>query len=417
MSTPRIRPEAFQSMHKDVYDFLFRLTAIPSVSNEELEACEFTYQQFCKIPGVVVEKQFLDNSIKEDPYWCTGPYSASEYEGHFNVIATWKGTGRQPPIYLNAHIDTVMACGPELMPPHGDAGNDTIYGLGAHDDKGHVAIVYGLFRYLSQHQVQLPFDVIAHLVVEEEIGGNGSLFAVRHAKEKGQCALMLDGNDGLLMHACRGSVWPRITCTGISCHPGDRTSAKFASAYDFLKKAIADVEAAHEEYCQWLEEHPVKYFEGLVPPLNIGMIHAGNWPSTLPTEAFALMVVGVFPSHPEANADMRKRIENALAADKDLEGHCKIEFVYDVMPGVTDVDDPLVTQFHKAMVSAGLPGDVCSFNAACDIGFYRNLMGVPAINCGVGAKNAHSIYESIKVSDILKLSHAIMEFLQIRAEQ
>ena len=70
-------------------------------------------------------------------------------------------------------------------------------------DKGHVAAIYGAFKYLSEHNVKLPFDVIGHLVVEEEIGGNGSLWAVRHAKEKGQCALMLDGNEGLLMHACQ----------------------------------------------------------------------------------------------------------------------------------------------------------------------------------------------------------------------
>ena len=416
MSLPAFTSEDFQSMHAAVREFLYQLTAIPSVSNEELEACEYTYEAFCKLPGVIVEKQFLDNSIKDDPYWCTGPYFASEYTGHFNVIVTWKGTGAQPPVYANAHIDTVMACGPELMPPHIGDDQDTIYGLGVHDDKGHVAVLYGLFKYLSEHQVQLPFDVIGHLVVEEEIGGNGSLWAVRHAKEKGQCALMLDGNDGVLMHACRGSVWPRITCTGISCHPGDRSSRKFASAYDYLKRAIAVVEAEHAEYCQMLKEHPVKYFENEVPPLNIGMIHAGNWPSTLPTEAFAQMVVGVFPSHPNANAEVRKRIEDALAADEDLAGHYKVEFVFDVMSGVTDVDDPLVTQFHDAMVSAGLPGTIGVFNAACDIGFYRNLMGVPAINFGVGDKNAHSIYESIRVSDVLKLSHAIMNFLKTRAE-
>lgn len=83
---------------------------------------------------------------------------------------------------------------------------------------------------------------------------------------------------------------------------------------------------------------------------------------------------------------------------------------------MTDVDDPLVTEFHDAMVGADLPGTIGVFNAACDIGIYRNIMGIPAINFGVGAKNAHSIYESIKVSDVLKLSHAIMNFLKTRAE-
>lgn len=418
MSIPAIHADAFQAMHKDVYKFLFDLTAIPSVSNDELEACEFTYEQFCKIPGVVVEKQFLDNSIRQDPYWRTGPYHVTEYEGHFNVIATWKSDAaeKQPPVYLNAHIDTIMACGDNLMPPTAGDDNDTIYGLGVHDDKGHVAIVYGLYRYLSDNDIKLPFDVIAHLVVEEEIGGNGSLWAVRHAQEKGQCALMLDGNEGLLMHQCRGSVWPLITCTGVSCHPGDRKKNAFASAYDFLKRAISVIEASHAEYCAWLKENPVKYFEDEVPPLNIGMIHAGNWPSTLPTTASAQMVVGVFPSSPDANAIARKRIEDALAADPDLAGHYTCEFIFDVMSGGTEADDPLVTDFHNAMVEAGLPGTIGVFNAACDIGFYSHLMGVPAINAGVGAKNAHSLYESIKVSEILQMSHAIMVFLKGRAE-
>ncbi|MFR5795528.1 MAG: hypothetical protein ACLUI3_08235 [Christensenellales bacterium] len=65
------------------------------------------------------------------------------------------------------------------------------------------------------------------------------------------------------------------------------------------------------------------------------------------------------------------------------------------MAGVTDVEDPLVQEFHQAAVDADLSATIGVFNAACDIGFYRNLMGVPAINFGVG-ENAHSMHESIK---------------------
>lgn len=416
MSLPNFTAGDFQAMHESVRKFLFELTAIPSVSSDELAACEYTYEQFCKLEGVAVEKQYIDNSIMDDPYWCTGPYFTTEYTGHFNVIATWKGTGAQPPVYANAHIDTVMACGDNLMPPRMDEDGDVIYGLGVHDDKGHVAVLYGLFSYLSANKVQLPFDVIAHLVVEEEIGGNGSLWAVRHSEEKGQCALMLDGNEGLLMHKCRGSLWPRITCTGISCHPGDRTSSTFASAYDFLRQAMKVVEDTYNDYCAYLKKHPVKDFENEVPPLNLGMIHAGNWPSTLPTEAYAQMVLGVFHEGLDSNDKMRKRIEDALASDASLAGHYKVEFPFAVLGGGVEADDPLVTEFQTAMQEAGLAGTLGVFNAACDIGIYSHIMGVPAINFGVGAKNAHSIYESIAVSDVLKLSHAVMRFLKTRAE-
>ena len=134
------------------------------------------------------------------------------------------------------------------------------------------------------------------------------------------------------------------------------------------------------------------------------MIHAGNWPATVPTEAFTQMVYGVFPGADyNINSVERKRIEDKLATDPDLAGHYKVEFTFDVMAGVTDVD-------------ADLSATIGVFNAACDIGFYRNLMGVPAINFGVGEKNAHSMHESIKVSDVLKLSHAVTNFLAIRGK-
>ena len=403
-------------MQEDVKKFLFELTAIPSVSSDEQEACEYVYQAFSAIPGAIVEKQYIDNSIMEDPYWNPGPYYANDYTGHFNVIATWKGCGDQAPVYVNAHIDTVMACGPELMPPRIDSDGDTIHGLGVHDDKGHVAIVYAVFKYLSAHQVQLPFDFIAHLVIEEEIGGNGSLWAVRKAEKKGQAVLMLDGNEGVLMHQCRGCIWPRITTTGISCHPGDRKKNQFASAYDFLKKAIDDVAAVHAEYVEYLKDHPVKYFENEVPPMNIGMIHAGNWPATTPTEAFTQIVFGVFPSEPDANKIMRKKIEEALAADPEIAGHYSLEFTFDVLAGGVEADDPLTLQMQQGLIAAGLPGEIGVFNAACDIGFYSVLMGSPAINVGAGTKNAHSKFESIRVSEVVQLAHAVTSFLKIRSE-
>ena len=120
MQTYNFSAADFQTMQKDMFKFLFDFTAIPSVSSDEKEACEYIYQEFFKLPGVVVERQYLDNSIMDDPYWNPGPYFANDYTGHFNVIATWKGTGEQAPVYVNAHIDTVMSCSPDLMPPHAE---------------------------------------------------------------------------------------------------------------------------------------------------------------------------------------------------------------------------------------------------------------------------------------------------------
>lgn len=402
--------DGFGALLAPATEFVMELTAIPSISSDELAASEYCYKKFAGLAHVQVERQMLDDTIMDDPGWNCGLYHSKSYEGRFNVIATWKGSGGQEPVYLNAHVDTVAPCAPELMAPYLEGG--TVYGLGAHDDKGHVGVIYALFRYMSENHIQLPFDVTAHIVVEEEIGGNGTLFAVRRAR-RGQAAIILDGCGGVIANACRGAIWPRITCYGNSCHPSDRQSAPVFSAYDFLKKALSIIEGVHVAYCAQVAQNPARYFEGMIPPLNIGMIRAGNWPSTMPTKAVASMVFGVFPEH--SNSDMRRRIGEALAADPDLNGHYKLEFIFDVNAGVTPLDDPLITQFKSAMVHAGFPGEVRAFNGACDIGFYTNIMGIPAINVGIGAANAHSRYESIETADIVKLAAALMHWLRLRA--
>jgi di/tripeptidase len=125
------------------------------------------------------------------------------------------------------------------------------------------------------------------------------------------------------------------------------------------------------------------------------------------------MVFGVFPG--KTNAEMRCRIENALSQDAALAGKYNIEYIYDVEAGVTDLNDPLVTDLQKAMKGAGLCGEVKTFNAACDIGFYRNMLGVPAVNVGIGGLNTHSMHECADVSDVLKLARAISDWLLLRA--
>ena len=410
MSFDKLNEDYLAALYEETGEFLFKLIQIPSISGSELAASEFCYKRFSAIPGVLVEKQYLSDSLVDDPLWSSGPYPFNGYSGRFNVIAVWKGWGTQAPVYVNAHVDTVAACSACLMPPCIDG--DTIYGLGAHDDKGHVAAIYTLFRLLSKNRVSLPFDVIAHIVVEEEIGGNGTLAAVR-ASEKGQAAIILDGCSGVIANACRGAIWPRVICTGDSCHPSDRDRVNFFSAYDRLKIALANITALHNEYCAEIYKNPVEYFEGLVPPLNVGAIHAGNWPSTIPTEAYADIVFGVFPGY--TNYDIKKRLENAISADERLAGFCRIEFIFDVDAGVTDIDDPLIMQLHDAAVSSGLSGKVQAFNGACDIGYYRNLMGVPSANIGIGEPNAHSKHECIDISDSLRLGDTVYRWCHLRA--
>ena len=120
-------------LRRDTTDFLVNLCAIPSISNQETEACEYAFEEFSKIDGVVVRKLPMDNSLKDNPLWCSGPYGNNDYTGHFNVEVVWEGTGEQDPVYLCAHIDTVTVSEnyKNLLTPVLDG--DTLHALGAND--------------------------------------------------------------------------------------------------------------------------------------------------------------------------------------------------------------------------------------------------------------------------------------------
>jgi acetylornithine deacetylase len=389
----------FSGINNEIRDFLFDLTSIPSISHAEADVNEFCFKRFSEIEGLRTEKQYIIDSLMLDPMWSPGPFRIQSYAGHFNIILTWHGYGADLPIYLNAHTDTVAPCVPDLMPPK--IQGNRIQGLGVHDDKAHIATIFALFRYLSNNNIRFPFDIIAHLVVEEEIGGNGTLFAVRNSV-KGQAAIILDGCEGHIYHACRGAIWPRITCFGESCHPSDQLSMPSLNAYDRLKLAMSVIKSVQDKYCEEIKTLRPRYFENLLPPLNVGEIHAGNWPSTVPTSASASMVFGFFPGW--TASEIRDRINLALASEAGLDSFYE--------PAVTESDHPFVTSLEKAFVQSGLSASIIASNAACDVGYYRNQMNVPSVNTGIGEHNMHSKHESVEVTDILRLANGLATFFE-----
>ena len=397
----------FNEINNEIRDFLYDLTSIPSISHAEGDVNEYCIKRFSEIEGLITEKQYINDELLNDPMWSPGPFSIQSYAGHFNIILTWRGDGSALPIYLNAHTDTVPPCVPELMPPQ--IQGNRIHGLGVHDDKAHVAAIFALFKYLSNKNIRFPYDIIGHLVVEEEIGGNGTYWAVKSAV-KGQAVIILDGCEGHIFHACRGAIWPRITCYGESRHPSDLQSMPSMNAYDRLKLAMSVIEGVHSKYCEEIKAHRPHYFEDILPPLNVGEVHAGNWPSTGPTSAQASMVFGFFPGW--TASEISDRINIALGSEENLAGFYKIEYLYQNEPAVTESNDPLVTCLEKAFVRNGLSGSIVVSNAACDIGYYRNLMNVPSVNTGIGEHNMHSRHESVEVTDILRLASGLAAFFE-----
>ena len=409
-----VNSEIMQSLMQDVTEFLYQLVTIPSVANDETAACDYCYRMFAQIPGISLEKIPMDNALMNHPLWCSGPYPHPGYNGQYNIEAVWKGTGEQEPIYFNAHIDTIEACDPGLLHPRLEDG--VLYGLGACDDKGQIAVMYAMLKYLSAQNLRLPFDVVCHVVVEEEIGGNGAL-AITNRPLKGQAAVVMEASEGNIYPAHRGGIWLKITCYGVSCHPAAFSGGgKPASAYDRIERAIAIVQQLHEDYRAECRANPVRYYEGYEPPFNLGMVHAGNWPATVPTEATADMLFAVLPNY--RHAEMRARIEAALSADEELKGNFRVDYIFDRESSVLEFDHPMVLELQACMRRKGYPGNIESMKCVDDKFFYQEVLGFPTVTVGAGRLvNAHSATEQVPMQEVLDIAEIMLSWLCLRAEK
>ncbi len=98
-----------------------------------------------------------------------------------NLIARLKGRGESPPLLLYGHIDVVTTEGQTWQQPpfEGRIVDDYLWGRGALDMKGGVAMMLAAFLRAKAEGLQPPGDVILAILADEEAGGDfGAKFLV-----------------------------------------------------------------------------------------------------------------------------------------------------------------------------------------------------------------------------------------------
>ena len=134
----------------DTAIFLMRLIQFESTSGYEGPAMEWLYNQFkdisdeCEpipVPEDIVDDPDFGFRIDDRPY-----------EGRPNLRVALKGDGTGKSVIFNAHVDVVPPSKGQLRPfdPYVDEG--ILYGRGACDDKGQVAVLWTVFKALKDRK-------------------------------------------------------------------------------------------------------------------------------------------------------------------------------------------------------------------------------------------------------------------------
>jgi acetylornithine deacetylase/succinyl-diaminopimelate desuccinylase-like protein len=131
--------------------------------------------------------------------------------GHVNVVARLRGSGDEPPLLLNAHLDVVPADADAWTHPPfaAEIADGYIWGRGAVDMKNMAAMSLATFRLLAEAGGPRRRDVIFVGVADEEAGcANGSAWMVAEHPEKVRAGFALGEVGGFTMRVGDSVVYP-----------------------------------------------------------------------------------------------------------------------------------------------------------------------------------------------------------------
>ena len=102
-----------------------------------------------------------------------------------NLVARLSGEGRAPGLLLQGHVDVVPAEGKWSRPPFGgEIADGYVWGRGALDMKGGVAMMLAAFLHAAEADARPPGDVVLSLLSDEEGGSDyGARFVVENHPE------------------------------------------------------------------------------------------------------------------------------------------------------------------------------------------------------------------------------------------
>jgi acetylornithine deacetylase/succinyl-diaminopimelate desuccinylase-like protein len=98
-----------------------------------------------------------------------------------NLVSRLRGSGNRAPLLLQGHVDVVTTKGQEwTRPPFGgELVDGFVWGRGALDMKGGVAMMVSAFLRAAREPAQLPGDIVLTVLADEENGGDyGAKFLV-----------------------------------------------------------------------------------------------------------------------------------------------------------------------------------------------------------------------------------------------
>jgi acetylornithine deacetylase len=410
--------EYIESNRDELFELVADLVEIPSVSGNEGEVQQRVIQE---VEDLSLEPDVWEPDVEElrghPGYFDTKTYDEVGYDGRPNVAATAEGTGNGDSLVLSGHVDVVDVDEDEWMrePWEATREDNRLYGRGTCDMKGGVAANLFVYRALQECDVDLRGDLTLQTTIDEEAGGTGGVLSALERGYQPDAAIIPEpyGIPDIGI-ASAGVRYFRVTVPGKSAH----------AAYGFegvnaINKATKIVDALDDldrERKSRIHYPPAvnqnEHADGWETNLNVGIIDAGDWPSTVPPEATFECRIGWPPG--ESREDIVEQVESAVqsAADDDewLSEHPpEVEwFGWDAEPHECSQDAEIVqTVVENAENVCGESGQFIGGLAGLDERFYNRYYDIPCPTVGPSGGNTHGADEYLDLDSLVNAAQAI----------
>jgi acetylornithine deacetylase len=386
-----------------VVEELSRCIAIPSISGSEREAIVLFKGILATLSGETLEMPVPVEIVSDEDY--SSISSGQPYSARPNLVHVRNGALGGRDLIVSGHADVVPAPSPEAFAPR--LAGDALFGRGACDDKGPVFAWLLALKALDHFGVRLKGRLETHIVVEEEVGGNGALSLVLGGR-RADGVIVLEPSELHIHPAGRGALWFKIEIEGRSTH-----MAAIHEGVSAVKEGIKVIQALESyEKCLLGDSRDNPLFSRYPQPVmvNIGRFDGGDWPSTLPASATIEGGVGFLPNRTLEQVRREIRASILEGTGKWVKEHHCISFdrlhneAYQI-----DSGHALVKAMQSACTSSGMDSEVHGMAASCDARLYYHRGSMPAVVFGPGSlKDAHSREDRVQISDVIRAAKALV---------
>ena len=321
--------------------------------------------------------------------------------GRWNVLARRAGGGGEGrTLILNGHLDTVGVDGMTIPPFGGELRGGRVWGRGACDMKGGLAIILSAAAELSGSAH--PGELVVALTADEEHASVGmEAFAGGDLRADG--AVVCEPTSLAVMPAHKGFLWVEADFRGRAAH-GSRPD----QGLDAILHAA--------RYLAALEPLEVRLREGPPHPLlaypsfHAGTIRGGSAPSVYPDRCHIVLERRTLPGE-ESNSILREFqevLDQVQALWPDVDGSVRAGLF---RPGTeVSTDSALVRTLLEASEMEGIVPRVEGMTAWVDAAFL-NEVGVPAVCFGPGSiAQAHGAEEWVPAAELEAGARILVRF-------